>query len=168
MGSNSAKDSTKKEVNFRSDPLWLWGVLAGFAMLIIANGTMIYYATAKDSSQVIGDKPYEMGLRYDEAIAEAKLTRETGWAYEVTECEGMQLCIDLRAKDGSPLNDASVRATLFRPSNPDLDTAGALSPLGEGRYALASLPDKGLWELTLDVSKGTQQARWTRSLYLEP
>ena len=161
-------ENTKKEVNFGSDPRWLWGVLAGFAMLITANGAMIYYATAEDSSKVIDEQPYEMGLRYEEVIDEATLTRATGWSYEIASCEGAQLCIELRDREGSPLDDAGVKASLLRPSDPALDTHAELSALGNGRYALAAIPGKGLWELTLDVTHGEHQARWTRSLYLEP
>ena len=161
-------EPSRKDVNFSSDPRWLWGVLAGFALLIIANGVMIYFATAEDSSHVIGEKPYEMGLRYDETINEANLTRATGWTYELTQCEEMQLCITLTDRSGAPMEGAEVNATLLRPSDPALDTKARLEMRGAGRYGLRRIPGKGLWELTLDVTHGEHQARWTRSLYLEP
>lgn len=159
--------ATKKEVNFLSDPAWLWGVIAGFALLIGANAIMIYYATRADSSQVVVEKPYETGLHYDETMAEAEQTRATGWAYQLANCEGAALCVSVTNREGAAIDDANVRATLVRPASPDLDTTLDMAPLGDGRYGLAALPAKGLWELTLEVERDGQRARWSRKLYLE-
>lgn len=162
------KNPPINEVGFSSNPRWLWGIVASFALLVAANAVMIYFATADDASIVVSEQPYEAGLRYDEALNETARTRATGWSHALTDCAGSELCITLSDPDGIGVDGASVSAVLVRPSDSTLDTTLPLESLGDGRYGTSALPARGLWELTIEAKLGEKQARWTRPLYLEP
>ncbi|WP_052711474.1 FixH family protein [Elstera litoralis] len=59
---------------------WIpWCFLAGFGVVLIANGTLLYFATRQPVGLVI-EKPYENGIAYNKILAAGRAQAKLGWA----------------------------------------------------------------------------------------
>ena len=62
--------------------------------------------------------------------------------------------------DDRPVTDATVSVLLSRPISDDHDFTAALSHRGDGRYgAQVPIPLDGLWDLTMDITRGDDRLR---------
>ena len=62
---------------------WIpWLFVAGFAVIIAVNATMITYALRTFSGLVV-DNPYQKGLEYNEEKAQIDRQTQLGWQYLV-------------------------------------------------------------------------------------
>lgn len=161
---------SKNQSGFSSNRAWVWGIGGLFLMFFIANGAILILANTGSPSELIVQDPYEEGLRYDEALKEAEATKATGWRYRIVPCpDSKSLCAEFSASDGTALADVSGSVELVRPSDSKLDRKAALEPLDQaGLYRIPGPLAAGLWEVTLDLSRGEQHARWTHRMTYTP
>ncbi|MEW6776623.1 MAG: FixH family protein [Bdellovibrionota bacterium] len=156
--------------SFSSNRAWTIGLLLFFAVILLANGAMIWISSSGKPSTLVSDESYELGLRYDEALDLGEKTRESGWQSDLLRCPSggaLSLCLRLQNVSGAPLESARGSIRLLRPSDPSLDRTLELKATPEaGLYEISSDLPSGLWEITIDMHRETLRARWTRQVSL--
>lgn len=148
----------------RPDGWWYpWIFVAGFAIVLVVNATMIFFATTTFNGLETAD-PYEKGVAYNKEIAAADAQAALGWSGEFIVAdvrpaaeEGRQATVRFRvlAKDGSPVDGLTVTAELRRPTKAGMDQKVDLLPAAPGEYsAVVTVPLAGLWDVRVVSSRG--------------
>lgn len=148
----------------RRDGWWYpWIFVAGFAVVLSVNATMIYFATSTFNGLETAD-PYEKGVAYNKEIAAADAQAALGWSgdFAVTGVrpakngEGRQAAVRLKVQsaDGSPVDGLTVIAELRRPTQAGMDQKIDLLPSAPGEYAaVVAVPLPGLWDVRIVSSR---------------
>jgi nitrogen fixation protein FixH len=142
---------------------WIpWIFVAGFAVVLAVNATMIWIGITSWPG-LVTDNSYDRGLHYNRELEAAAAQTALGWQAEFSARlgEGLRGVLEasLRDRDGRPIEDASVEARFLRPTSEGHDFTLALAPEGGGRYTAAfELPLAGLWDVRLKVVRGGD--RW--------
>jgi nitrogen fixation protein FixH len=138
----------------RLDPnrhLWLVYPIA-FVAVLIANGALVYFALSSWPGLAY-DNAFERGRKYNQVLRDEDRESRLGWRLEAKyEASGERAgTLTLRAtdKDGKPLADLGVAATLLRPLGGAVpDRAIELRASAPGVYATRiELPVSGQWEV---------------------
>jgi len=136
--------------------LWVpWSIVGGFALVILVNGILIYFAVSSFTGlQTEGH--YQRGLEYNEVLADAHTQDSLGWTVgiEFRETAGGRARLSVHAADraGNPLNDAGVMARLVRPVQAGYDMDVKLAAAGNGLYAAEiELPLRGQWDILAQI-----------------
>ena len=131
-----------------------WLFVAGFAIVIAVNATMIWFAVGSFSG-LYADRPRETGLRYNSVIAEQKARDALGW--KVTALwrpESSRLEIAATGRDGQPLAGARATAELVRPAEKRPPLAVTLGVVGAGEFAgHVELPERGNWDVDIAIEQ---------------
>ncbi len=151
--------------------LWIPGALCGiFAVFLIANGVMVYFAT-RSWTGLATDNAYEKGLAYNEAIAAAETQAALGWRVEVTAGLGADTAataattasaataataawveVAVADREGRPVVAEQVRARFVRPTHVGYDRDAVLTAYDAGRYrGEVELPLAGQWDLRVRI-----------------
>ena len=130
----------------------LFGFIAFFSIVFLANGVMLYWALATHAGIETRDA-YRKGLAYNERIAEADRQRTRGWRDNVTIIpRKQQLQVAMSTSDGTPVTGLIVTAMLGRPATSRFDTPLRLSEAEPGRYiAPMSKLGKGNWLVIVEA-----------------
>jgi len=157
---------------------WIpWTFVGGFAVVIAANGAMLYFATSTFSG-LTTQHAYVEGLAYNDRVAEEDAQEALGWALDLTLADDasasppstpdehvMPVRLTARDADSRPLDGLSVAAQVRRPAEPGFDQTVTLAPVGPGLYgATLALPKPGQWELLVTASRGDDTYRLRRRL----
>lgn len=148
----------------RPDGWWYpWIFVAGFAIVLSVNVTMIFFATTTFNGLETAD-PYEKGVAYNKEIAAADAQAALGWSGDFSVAgvrpsgeEGRQAALRFRvqAKDGSPVDGLVVVAELRRPTKAGMDQKVELLPSAPGEYgAVVTVPLAGLWDVRVISTRG--------------
>lgn len=136
---------------------WIpWLIVAGFVLVIVVNGIMVYFAVASFTGlQTQGH--YQRGLDYNEVLAAKTAQDGLGWSVEIDfmETGENEARLTVRASDrnGNPLDGAAVRVRLVRPVQAGYDMDVALAAEGDGLYdAKIELPLRGQWDILAQIS----------------
>jgi nitrogen fixation protein FixH len=147
------------------DPRFIpWLFAAGMAFVVAVNGALIYFATATWSGLSV-ERAYEKGLAYNRALAAAARQEALGWRFAVrlTSAAGATIVVvEATDRDGKPVDDLHIEATLERPVEPGKTAPIALQAEGQGHYAATM--DRlrpGQWDARLVVSRGADTAAIT-------
>ena len=158
----------------RAQPGWWipWTFALFFLVVFAVNGVMIWLALASWTG-LETTNPYERGLAYNRALEAARAQAALGWwadfRFEQTGARRGRIELDLRGRDGEPLQAAKVDALLVRPTEEGHDLALDLSESGSGRYVgLVELPLAGQWEVRLAASAEGKAYRLSPRIYLRP
>ena len=140
------------------NPSWWipWTFVGLFAVMFVANGTMLYYAITTFTG-VETNNAYRRGLQYNKKLEAAAQQRALEWtaAMEIEQRPPLaaRITLFLTDRDDLPLTGADVAATFVRPTHEGSDFAAMLLAVGSGRYRLdATFPLPGQWDVRLDVS----------------
>jgi nitrogen fixation protein FixH len=132
--------------------LWVpWLIVAGFAVVILVNGIMVYFAMASFTGlQTEGH--YQRGLDYNEVLAGERARDALGWTvdldFQETGDGRGRLSVQAADKAGNPLKDAGVMVRLARPVQAGYDMDVTLPAAGDGLYAAeVELPLRGQWDI---------------------
>ncbi|HZV06149.1 MAG TPA: FixH family protein, partial [Gemmataceae bacterium] len=121
-----------------------WLFVAGFAVVIAVNTTMIWFAVGSFSG-LYADHARETGLHYNSVIAEQKVRDALGW--EITanwRGDVGRLELSVLGPDDGPLEGARAYVTLVRPAERRAPLPVAMGTVGEGRFAgYVNLPERG-------------------------
>ncbi|MHA1108310.1 MAG: FixH family protein [Alphaproteobacteria bacterium] len=140
----------------RPRDLWVpWLIAAGFGVVILVNGVMVYFAvTSFTGLQTEGH--YQRGLEYNEVLAGARAQDALGWVvginFDQTGDGVGRLSVQATDKAGDPLNDAGVTVRLVRPVQAGYDMDLTLAAAGNGLYAAdVELPLRGQWDILAQI-----------------
>lgn len=144
-----------------------WLFVAGFAIVIAVNGTMMWLAIGSFSG-LYSDHARERGLHYNQVIAEQRDREALGWTIEASwQKDRNVLGLKLGDRGGQALADATVVVDLIRPAEKRAPLRIAMAPLGGGRFAGAvDLPARGNWDADIAVEAGGHRFAVTRRLFL--
>jgi nitrogen fixation protein FixH len=128
----------------------LAAMLAFFGVVIGVNIAFAVIAVRSFPGEDV-QRSYLQGLNYNETIAARRAQAALGWQADAAlsrDGEDAVLTVDLRARDGAPLDGAALTGALRWPTDSRLDHALIFSALGGGRYVarLGALHD-GRWLL---------------------
>ena len=108
-----------------------WLFVAGFALVIAVNATMIWFAVGSFSG-LYTPKPRDRGLHYNEVVAEQKARDALGWRMDAQwRPEKGRLDIAVFDSAGQPLVGARVFVELVRPVEKRAPLAVAMPVLVE-------------------------------------
>ncbi len=138
---------------------WIpWLFVGLFGIVVAVNGVMIWLAVGTFPG-LVTDRPYDRGLAYNRNLEAAAAQEALGWeARLAARLEGPTTALfelELRDRDGLPVDHAEVRAEVRRPVGTGLDFDLVLEPIGPGRYrAATAMPQLGAWDVHLVVERG--------------
>ena len=138
---------------------WIpWLFVAFLAIVLAANGTIIWYAT-RSWTGLTTEQAYDKGLRYNRNLEAARTQAALGWRARLTarpvEANVAELTVELVGPGGAPITGADVDATLERPTQDRLDFQVRLDHVGDGIYrASFDLPLAGSWQIHLVARRG--------------
>lgn len=145
-----------------------WLFVAGFAIVVAVNATMITFAVGSFSG-LYTSKPRERGLHYNDVVAEQKARDALGW--RITPAwhpETSRLEVAVFDGAGRPLSGASISAELVRPVEKRAPVPVALDAVGTARFSgFVDLPVRGNWDLDVVVEYDGQHFAQTKRLYLK-
>ena len=153
--------------SFRIHPIPLT-FIAGFAVVIVVNGVMMWLAIASFSG-LYSDHARDHGVTYNRVIAEQKARDSLGWKVATSwQPESQRLGVSLANADGSPLAGARVSVELVRPAEKHAPIDVDLTDLGDGRFgARIDLPMHGSWDLDIAVESHGQHFAVTKRVFLQ-
>jgi nitrogen fixation protein FixH len=147
---------------------WPIGIQMIMALVISANGVLLYFAT-RDDAPVPLEGWYERAVNWDETQAIREGSRELGWsvAWQVPSGpeygQGMPRPVDLVVSDahGDPISGLSGRVRAERPMSSELDNQAELTELPQtpGAYrCLLRFATDGVWQLQVTLHQ--DQLTW--------
>jgi len=145
-----------------------WLFVAGFAIVIAVNGTMMWLAIGSFSGLYSGHAR-ERGVRYNQIVAQQHSRDALGWTVQA----GWQAAsnrLDLMVSDatGQPLEGAVVSVELIRPAEKRPPVEVTVSGLGGGKFSgIVTLPARGNWDADIVVEAGGQRFALTKRLFLQ-
>lgn len=145
-----------------------WLFVGGLAITVAVNGVMVWFAVSSFSG-LYTPRPRDIGLRYNDIIAEQKARDALGWRIEAAwDPPSKGLEVHVFDASGQPLSGARVAVELVRPVErmAPLDVAMAATDIG--RFAgHIDLPERGNWDLDIVVERGKQRYALTRRMFLQ-
>lgn len=157
----------------RSRGWWIpWSFVGLFAVMLIANGAMTYYAFDSWTGIETRDS-YVKGLAYNDRLAEAEAQAAQGWKtkldYAAADGQSGRLTFLLTDRDGVALNAAAVSATLVRPTHEGHDFTVELTSRGDGLYSAdVAFPLPGQWDVRLDATHRSGIFRARKRILVQP
>jgi nitrogen fixation protein FixH len=144
-----------------------WLFVAGFAIVIAVNATMIWLAVGSFSG-LYTTKPRDRGLHYNEVIAEQQHRDQLGWRVETQWLpDANRLELALFDAAGRPLVPSHLSAELVRPVEKRQPVGVALGATDVGRFAATvDLPERGNWDLDIVVERDGERYALTRRMFL--
>ena len=135
----------------------LFGLLAFFGTIFAVNGVFVYFAL--ESWPGLGvQNPYERGINYNKILNAAAEQTAKGWRSTVAvqeETSGRRLVVEIAGKDGAPLSNLQVTATLSRPTHEGMDQTLDLAAGVPGTYGVSlALPEPGRWNVEVIANGG--------------
>lgn len=145
-----------------------WLFVAGFALIVAVNATMIWLAVGSFSGLYTA-KPRDRGLRYN-AVVEAQKSRDAlGWHVD-TAWHPATNRLEVSAFDaaGRPLADARISVELVRPVAKQLPVAVAMDAFDGGRFTgRVELPARGNWDVDIVIEHDGERYALTRRMFLQ-
>lgn len=133
----------------------LGAMLAFFAVIIVADTTMIYKALTTFGG-VDNPNAYRQGVAYNQRIARDAQQSLIGWQDEIVAVDAPErLRVTVRDRSGSAVAGKKVTAMIARPATNRFDTALELAEVAPGQYEVP-LPQagEGAWIVDLSVYDG--------------
>jgi nitrogen fixation protein FixH len=137
--------------------------LAVFAIILGANGTMVWLAVSS-SPGLVTDKAFERGKFYNRELAAAAAADALGWSTDLEWRDG-KAELRVTSRTGAPVEGLAARLTVLRPVEAVAPIELALRERGPGTYdADLPLPRPGQWELQLVASRGAEMVAATKRI----
>jgi len=139
-----------------------WIFVAGFGVVLIANGLMMFFASSTFSGLSV-EKAYKKGNMYNAEIAASKAQAALGWQGDVrvigsrTVKDGARQVrwkFTLKDKTGALIQGMDVVAKLERPTMQGYDqNLRMIADAKDGYVADVILPMKGQWEVRVIATR---------------
>jgi nitrogen fixation protein FixH len=131
----------------------LFGLIAFFGVMLIANAIFVYFAVATFSGGDTSD-PYRKGLHYNETLESAERQAERGWRTEVEyDDKTGRLQLSFVDKERVPIMGLRLSAMLSRPATEKEDRKVVLAEASQGVYVATVQLAPGLWVISVASRK---------------
>ena len=138
------------------------GILGGS---VLSMGTLIYFANDSRAGNVIPDY-YQKAAHYDDTIAVAEASRQTGWTFAATWTG--ELVVHAVDRDGRALSGASVRVEGFHRAFAGERISQPLREHAPGVYVGEPAKRVGAHDLQVTIDRDGQRFRGQASLEAQP
>jgi len=145
-----------------------WLFVAGFAIVIAVNGTMMWLAIGSFSG-LYSNHARDRGLHYNQVMAEQRDREALGWTVE-TSWQAKDGLLGLRIADrsGRVLEGATVVVDLVRPAEKRAPIRIAMTNASGGRFTgSVDLPARGNWDADIVIDADGHRFAVTRRLFLQ-
>ena len=145
-----------------------WLFVAGFALIVAVNATMIWLAVGSFSGLYTA-KPRDRGLRYN-AVVEAQKSRDAlGWRVDAAwHPDTNRLEVSAFDAAGRPLAGARISVELVRPVAKQPPVAVAMGASDGGRFTgRVELPARGNWDVDVVIERDGERYALTRRMFLQ-
>lgn len=134
----------------------LFILIAFFSVIAAVNGVMAYVAI-NTFSGLQTQRPYETGVKFNDAIAQARLQDNQHWKVD-THVErasngAVNLTIALADRQGAAIADSELNVKLVSPVDSRRDARFVLTADGPGRYHGAAEATAGQWDLVIEAKR---------------
>ncbi|MBX9928630.1 MAG: FixH family protein [Gemmatimonadaceae bacterium] len=150
---------------------WRWpiGIVATLLLTVGAN-VAIAIAANDDPSMTAESDYYQKAIRFDATQALRRRGERLGWALTtdagIRGTNGSSLSLTLRDRAGVPITDATVRITARHVARASRAVTGVLPWRDDAYVGALALDRDGLWDLEIDVIRGTDHLVETRRIEL--
>ena len=138
---------------------WIPWLFVGFFGIVIAvNATMIVIAN-RSWTGLTTNSAYEKGLAYNENLEAAEAQKDLGWSIDIDAnlTDGLDgtIMVELRDRDGRPIDDADIEILFERPTHEGSDFVVRPGGTGQGRYKADFTAElSGAWNAHTVVRRG--------------
>ncbi len=137
-------------------------IVGGFLGLSVAANAVLVVRATDDPSFAVEKDYYRKAKHWDQQQARRAAAARLGWRVEVAWAQGAQgprLRIELRDRDGEPIEGARVALEAFHAARASQVFRGRARAQGEGVYVFSPGSSRpGLWVVRLKVDRG--EAHW--------
>ena len=151
---------------------WIpWLFVGAFAVVLGANGTLVYFAAASWTG--LETKEYYIkGLTYNRTLEDVERQRKLGWKSQLflrkAAQGGHELIVELVDDKGRGLSGGDAQAEFVRPTHAGHDFAAPLAGRGKGRYRAVVVPPlPGQWDVRITVRHPNGTYRVTRRMMVQ-
>ncbi len=128
-------------------------ILIGFFVTVISVNFLMAYLAIHTFSGMQTEKPYESGLAFNRAIADAQAQDARGWSVSASVDRAADGTVAVKASltdaAKAPLSGYAVTATLRSPIDAKRDHTITLSDDGNGVYSGQANGEAGQWDLEI-------------------
>ncbi len=144
-----------------------WLFVAGFVIVIVVNAVMVWFAVDSFSG-LYTDRAREIGLHYNQVIAEQRARDALGWKIATSwRADVGRIELSVTGPDGQPLSGAHARIELVRPAEKRQPLPVAMGIVGAGEFAgYVDLPERGSWDLDIIIEHDGKRYAATRRMFL--
>ena len=144
-----------------------WLFVAGLAIVIAVNGTMMWLAIDSFSG-LYSDHARERGVHYNQVVAEQQSRDALGWTVQAGWQPGSnRLDLTLSDANGQPLEATVVSVELIRPAEKRPPVEVTMSGLGGGKFSgSVVLPARGNWDADIVIEARGRRFALTKRLFL--
>lgn len=143
---------------------WIpWALIGGLALVIAANGTMIWFAARSFPGAI--ENGFEIGAGYNRVLDAAQRQSALGWAVQ-TAVEKDSILLSLTDRAGKPLDGLAVEGLAARPVGPADTHPLAFTAAGNGRYRAAAGLAEGQWMVMVEAKDGTARYLTSRRILI--
>lgn len=161
----------------RPDGWWYpWIFVVGMGLVIVVNIGLVLFAVNTFTGISTTDH-YRRGLRYQTAVDAEHLQEERGWKLDLDVAEygggdaprEAELSATFVDRNGRPLEDLTVNASLIRPTHQGYDVPTVpLVHRGGGHYvAVVPVPLPGRWNARVTATRGDDTHLESRPIFLK-
>lgn len=146
-------------------------IVAGFVVIVMVNGTMIWIAVASWTG-VATSEAYNHGLNYNETLAEAEARDALGWSVALTTGavnDGYEAELMVTDVSGASIDGAEIVGRFVRPTHEGFDFNVDFRHVGAGRYVTQFVPPlAGQWILRFEIDHAGDRYRAAERVSLTP
>jgi nitrogen fixation protein FixH len=140
--------------------------VAGLAIVVAVNGTMMWFAISSFSG-LYSDHARDRGVHYNNIVAEQRARDALGWRVVPVWKDG-RIQVTLLQKTGAPLEGAHLVAELVRPTEKRAPVPVVWSDKGNGQFSgEVTLPERGNWDIDIVVDAQGHRFAETRRMFLQ-
>ncbi len=151
----------------------LFILLAFFAVIGTVNAAFVYFAVSSRPGEEPGAS-YEVGLRYNNILAEERTQKALQWRHQSQLNQGDRLRVSVTDNAGAPVAGLAISGTFGRPASDNADHSLAFKEVDAGIYEAAlGHVAPGSWILAFTAEKArpgaeTATYRVKERLWLSP
>lgn len=137
-------------------------LVAFFAVVVTVNITMARFAMSTFGGKVV-ENSYVASQHYNEWLKRAEIQDRLGWSESVKLDPARHVVLTVR-KDGRPLGDLSVSATVNHPVGRTAPTTLHFRRTADGGLRSTRALAAGRWQLDLIIRHGATEARYRKDV----
>ncbi len=150
-------------------PILKW-FLIFFGVIFIANGFLVYFAVSSWNG-LTTQNAYEKGVQYNKTLLQKEKERNLNWQLnsklEPTTPKTALFRFSLLDAAKSPLEKASIKAQLKRPTHEGVDQTVLFTEQNPGIYQTVLAPSlAGQWDIYLTITHNNQTLKAQQRLYI--